>query len=130
MAGRAGAQTAPASVAEGLGNALRELTSAMTAPDAIRYAGPLMQLQTMMLDLIHKTTGVPAAGTPGMPPGAAPGGAPGAAPGAPGGAPNLAMLGGAPGGPSGAGGPPSASPTGATAEMIRRLVAGAAAGQG
>lgn len=130
MAQRAGAQTAPASVAEGLGSALRELASTMTAPDAPKFAAPLMQLQSSMLDLIHKTTGSPAAGTPGMPPQGPPGapgmpGTPGPGAGAGPGA-GLALMGGGQG-PSAAAGGPSASGSGATADMVRRLLADKAA---
>lgn len=126
MAGRAGTQTAPASVAEGLGNALRELVSAMTAPDAIKVAAPLVKLQSEMLDLYHRLSGVPAAGTPGEAGagGAHPPGAPGApgAPGMPAQPPGLSLM------PGGLGPSAAAQPSGQTADTIRRLVAEQAAG--
>lgn len=51
MASRA--SSAPATVAEGLGNVLRAISDTMQAPDAVHYAGPLMHLQTTVLDLVH-----------------------------------------------------------------------------
>jgi hypothetical protein len=75
----------PQSAAEGLGNVLRAITDTMQAPDAVRIAGPLMHLQTTVLDMIHAKVDQQggqqqhAPGQPGQPgaPGAAP---PGAAP--------------------------------------------------
>jgi hypothetical protein len=77
---------APSSAAEGLGNILRAITDTMQAPDAVSVAGPLMHLQTTVLDMIHGAMkqgqpqggAAPAGGAPpgGAPPGAAPGGPP------------------------------------------------------
>lgn len=118
-------------MAEGLGDALRALTGAMTAPDAPAHAQTLMKLQAGMLDIIHKvtgTTGAPAQ-PQGAPPmaGAPPGGAPpgGAPPGArpPGGGTNLALLQG-----GGAQGPSAAAKTSISPDVLRQLAAAGAAG--
>lgn len=78
-----GKSSAPGSVAEGLGNVLRAISDTMQAPDAVQFAGPLMKLQTMVLDQIHggkgggqhqgqQAPGAPAQGA--APPGGPPGG--------------------------------------------------------
>jgi hypothetical protein len=85
--------SAPSSAAEGMGNILRAITDTMQAPDAVQFAGPLMHLQTTVLDLIH---GHANKGQQGAQPGA------GATPPPGGGAPPPA-AGGAPGGAGGAG---------------------------
>lgn len=119
----------PTSVAEGLGEVLRAVVSCMQAPDAVHFAGPLMQLQTGVLDLIHgQVKGGAPGGAPGMTaPGASPGGPPGAGapPGGMGGPSPLmggiaGMQGGPPQGPSTAvsGGGPSLS--GADPEALRQ----------
>jgi hypothetical protein len=125
MAGKGG--QGPQSVAEGLGNVLGEITRTMQAPDAVRFQLPLLNLQGMVLQMIHP---VPAQGGP-------PGGAPGGAPGGPGGAPPMGgppgprpmggLMGGAPQGPStAAGGGPPSSGSGMDPEMLRELVGRAA----
>lgn len=83
---------------------LRGITDAMQAPDAVHFAGPLMKLQTDVLDLIHGQMqgGKPGAATPG-------------APGAPGGQPM----------PPGGGAPP-----GAAAGLMGGLAGMQGAGQG
>lgn len=122
--------SAPQSAAEGLGNVLRAITDTMQAPDAVQFAGPLMHLQTTVLDLIHgkaaghqgqQAPGAQGAGTP--PPGA--GGAPGPSPAGGGGGGGLtgglsAMMG-SPQGPSNAtsGGGPSLS--GMDPEQMRQM---------
>jgi hypothetical protein len=78
--------SAPGSAAEGLGNVLRAITDTMQAPDAVQFAGPLMHLQTTVLDMIHghgqgQKQGQQAPGgqgQPGQPPGPGAGGPPGA----------------------------------------------------
>jgi hypothetical protein len=116
----AGAKSsAPGSAAEGLGNVLRAITDTMQAPDAVQFAGPLMHLQTTVLDMIHghgqKQGQQPpggAASPPGGPPGAPPGGPPPGGGGAGGAlAGGLSGMMGAPQGPSKAtsGGGPSLS---------------------
>lgn len=118
-----GKSQGPNSVAEGLGDVLRAVVGCMQAPDAVHFAGPLMKLQTSVLDMIH-----------GQIKGGAPGGAPGpTAPGAPSGGPPgqggpsplmggiAGMQGGPPQGPSAAvspGGGPSMS--GADPEDLRQ----------
>jgi hypothetical protein len=93
----------PSSVAEGLGDVLRAVVSCMQAPDAVHFAGPLMKLQTGVLDLIHgQMRGGAPGGAPGpAAPGAAPGGPPGAAPpgGAGGASPLMGGIAGLQGGP-------------------------------
>ena len=122
MAGSKGNQ-APSSVAEGLNGIVQSIASAMSAPDA----GPHLQLLEQMLKMAVGT--IQGGGKP--PPGAPPGGPPGAGgpPGGmpPGGGTNIGQLmGGPPQGPSaGVGGGPT--PSGASAEDIRRMV-GANAG--
>jgi hypothetical protein len=82
----AGKGSAPGSAAEGMGNILRAITDTMQAPDAVQFAGPLMHLQTTVLDLIHghgkgQQQGQQAPGgqaPPGAPPGPSAGGPPGA----------------------------------------------------
>ena len=131
MAGRAGSQSQPTSVAEGMADALRDLSSAMTAPDAPAHAQDLMALQAQMLTVFHKVTGTGGApgGQPGQappgagaPPGAAPGGPPpGGGPGGPGGM-NLALLQGGQGGPS------QAAKSPMSPEMMRQIASLSAAG--
>ena len=115
--------TAPQSAAEGLGNVLRAITDTMQAPDAVQFAGPLMHLQTTVLDMIHGHGankggqgppgggGPPGAGAAGPPPG---GGGAGLAGG-------LSGMMGAPQGPSNAtsGGGPSLS--GMDPEQMRQM---------
>ena len=117
--------SAPGSAAEGLGNVLRAITDTMQAPDAVQFAGPLMHLQTTVLDMIHghgqKQGGAPgqqppggAASPPGGPPpgGPPPGGPPPGGGGAGGAlAGGLSGMMGSPQGPSKAvsGGGPSSS---------------------
>jgi hypothetical protein len=106
----AGKGAGPATVAEGLGDVLRAIVSCQQAPDAVHYAGPLLKLQTQVLDLVH---GQMHGGAGGQPQGAPP--APGAAmPGRPGPSPLMGGLAGMQGqgqGPSAAtsGGGPSLS---------------------
>lgn len=125
MAGSAG-KTAPSSVAEGLGDVLRALTSAMTAPDATAHAKTLMDLQARVLTQLHKLTAP--AGQPGQPP---QGGPPGAPPGGPQG-PQPGQMGGAPGGMNLAGlqgqpqGPSSAAQSSISPDMLRQLAAAGA----
>jgi hypothetical protein len=71
------ASSAPATVAEGLGNVLRAIGDTLMAPDATQYAGPLMKLQTTVLDMVHgqakggqQAPGAPAQGQ--APPGPSP----------------------------------------------------------
>ena len=129
MAGKGGAQAQPQSVAEGMAEALRALSGAMTAPDAPTHAAELMALQAQMLTVFHKvagTTGAPAQGQ--APPGAAPPGAPpgGPPPGPPGGGgTNLALLQG-----GGGAGPSPAAPSGMSPDMERQVAAMGAAGGG
>lgn len=78
MAAGQGKSSAPSSVAEGLGDVLNAIVRCQQAPDAVHFAGPLIHLQTTVLDLVH---GPAKQGAPG---GAAP---PGGAPAPPGGAP-------------------------------------------
>ena len=123
--------TAPQSAAEGLGNVLRAITDTMQAPDAVQFAGPLMHLQTTVLDMIH---GHGAKGGQGGPPGG--GGPPGAGaagppPGGGGLAGGLSGMMGAPQGPSNAtsGGGPSSS--GMDPEEMRQMaLTGAGGDQG
>lgn len=122
-----GTAGAPQSVAEGLGDVLRDLSSTMTAPDAVQHAPLLMKLQASVLDLYHKVTGM--ATPPGM--GGAPSGAGpqmgAAAPGAQGG-PNVAALMGGMQGPSAAASVGGGMASGTTAERLRQLVSMAASG--
>jgi len=122
MAG--GKSTAPQSAAEGMGNILRAITDTMQAPDAVQFAGPLMHLQTTVLDLIHghgQKQG--AMGGQQGPPGAGPGGPPpgGPPPGGGGLGGGLTGMMGAPQGPSNAtsGGGPSLS--GMDPEQMRQM---------
>jgi hypothetical protein len=121
--------TAPQSAAEGMGNILRAITDTMQAPDAVQFAGPLMHLQTTVLDLIHghgANKGQQAPGgqaPPGQPPGPPSGGA--------GLAGGLSGMMGAPQGPSNAtsGGGPSLS--GMDPEQMRQMaLTGAGGDQG
>jgi len=116
--------TAPASAAEGMGNILRAITDTMQAPDAVQFAGPLMHLQTTVLDLIHghgQKQG--AMGGQQGPPGAGPGGPPpgGPPPGGGGLGGGLTGMMGAAQGPSNAtsGGGPSLS--GMDPEQMRQM---------
>ena len=127
MAG--GKSAAPASAAEGMGAILRAITDTMQAPDAVQFAGPLMHLQTTVLDMIH---GHGAKGGQQGPPGAGPGGPPpgGPPPGGGGGglAGGLSGMMGAPQGPSQAvsgGGP---SPSGMDPEEMRQMALTGAGG--
>lgn len=121
MAG--GKSAAPASAAEGMGAILRAITDTMQAPDAVQFAGPLMHLQTTVLDMIHGHGAK--GGQQGPPGGAGPAGPPPGAGGPPGGGAGLAggltgMMG-APQGPSQAtsgGGP---SPSGMDPEQMRQM---------
>jgi hypothetical protein len=122
MAGAA-SKTAPSSVAEGLGDVLRALVSAMQAPDATAHAKELMDLQARTLTMIHKFTGTsPQQGQApqGAPPAAAPGGPPPGGMGGPPGGMNLAGLQGQPQGPSAA----AQSPI--SPDMMRQLAAAGA----
>jgi hypothetical protein len=124
-----GGTAQPASVGEGLSDVIRDLSSTLTAPDATTHAQTLMKALVSLLDLYHKVTGQPA--PPGMMPGAGQPGLGAAAPGQQAGPQNLAaLMGMGQGGPSAAGGPPSISPSGTTAEQLRRLIAASAANQG
>jgi hypothetical protein len=122
MAG--GKSQAPQTAAEGMGNILRAITDTMQAPDAVQFAGPLMHLQTTVLDMIHghgakggqQGPGGPAGGPPPAPPGGpSPGG------GGAGLAGGLSGMMGAPQGPSNAtsGGGPSLS--GMDPEQMRQM---------
>ena len=129
MAG--GKSSAPQSAAEGMGNILRAITDTMQAPDAVQFAGPLMHLQTTVLDMIHghgaKQGGQGPPGG-GGPPGA---GAAGPPPGGGGLAGGLSGMMGSPQGPSNAtsGGGPSLS--GMDPEQMRQMaLTGAGGDQG
>lgn len=129
MAGKAGA--APTTVTEGLGDSLRALVSAMTAPDATPIASELMQLQAQMLTVLHKATGASGAQKPPMG-GAPPGGPPGAG-GPPPGGPAPGALGGGPGGTNlaqlqggGGAGPSGAARSSVSPDMLRQLAASSA----
>jgi hypothetical protein len=116
MAGGQGKSNAPTTVAEGLGDVLNAIVRCQQAPDAVHYAGPLLKLQTTVLDLVHGPgKGGQSGGAP--PPGGGAGAGPppgGGAPPGGGGSPlmgGLAGLQGAAQGPSAAtsGGGPSLS---------------------
>lgn len=109
MAG-SGKSTAPGSVAEGLGNVLRAITDTMQAPDAVQFAGPLMKLQTDVLDQLHGGKHGGQQQAPGAPAQGAPPAGPGGAPPAPGGAPS--PMGGGLTGMMGAGQGPSQAVSG------------------
>ena len=102
---------APTTVAEGLGDVLNAIVRCQQAPDAVHFAGPLLKLQTTVLDLVHgpakQGAGQPGGGPP--PGGGAPAGPPpgGGAP--PGGSPLMGGLAGL----QGAGQGPSAATSGA-----------------
>ena len=109
-----------------MGNILRAITDTMQAPDAVQFAGPLMHLQTTVLDMIHGHgqggKGAPGQQAPGAPGGAPPaGGPPGPPPGGAGLAGGLSGMMGAPQGPSKAtsGGGPSLS--GMDPEEMRQM---------
>jgi hypothetical protein len=137
MAG--GKSQAPQTAAEGMGNILRAITDTMQAPDAVQFAGPLMHLQTTVLDMIHGHGAKGGQQGPGGPPGAAPpggGGPPGAgAAGPPPGGGGAGLAGGlsgmmgAPQGPSNAtsGGGPSLS--GMDPEQMRQMALTGAGGE-
>ena len=124
--------SAPGTVAEGLGNVLRAIGDTLMAPDATQFAGPLMHLQTTVLDMVHgqmKQGGggqqAPGAAPPGGPPGAPPGGPPAGGGGLTGG---LSGMMGAPQGPSNAtsgGGP---TPSGMDPEEMRQMALTGAGG--
>ena len=112
----------PSSVEEGMNGVIHAITATMTAPDAAPHLPFLQQLMQASVGQLQKIR------QPAAAPGGRPGGPPGGPPGMPpGGGMNLGALQGAPpGGPSaGAGGGPS--PSGASAEDIRRMM-GAQAG--
>lgn len=118
MAGGRG--QAPNSVAEGLGDVLRAIVSCQQAPDAVHFAGPLLDLQMRALDMAHRMTGG-GGGQGGPPPG---GGAP---PGAGAGGPSplmggiAGMQGGPPQGPSAATSGAGPSPSGMDPEQLRQM---------
>lgn len=121
MAGTKGSG-APASIAEGMNGIVQAISAAMTAPDAGPHLPVLEQMLKAAVGSIQKQNapqgGAPPGGPPGGPP---PGGPPGAPPGGING-----LMGGPPQGPSAGpqGGP---SPSGASADDIRRMI-GASAG--
>lgn len=104
-------------MAEGLAGIAHAITATMTAPDA----GPHLQLLEALNKAVIGAIQGPPAGKTGAPGQAAPGGQPGGAPGGMGGGTNIQQLmgGGGPQPPSaGAGGGPS--PTGMSADDLRR----------
>jgi hypothetical protein len=107
----------PATVAEGIGDALRAVVGCQQAPDAVHYAGPLLEIQMKLLDLAHSMSG---GGGQGGPPGG--GGAP---PGGGGGSPLMGgiagMQGGPPQGPSQATSGAGPSSTGMDPEQLRQM---------
>jgi hypothetical protein len=117
-----GKGSAPTTVAEGLGDVLRAVVACMQAPDAVHYAGPLMKLQTSVLDMVHGQLKGGQQGQPqGPPPGGMPGGPPpGMPPGGPGGARPPSPLMGGLAGLQGAGPPPPPTTSGVDAESLRQ----------
>lgn len=132
-----GTTGAPTTVSEGLNTVAQALVQCMSAPDAGAHMPQLDQMLKMTIGLIQskgQQAGGPPAGGPGgpgaggPPPGAGgPMGMPGAGPGGPGG---LAGIMGGGGGPAGPGGPGKMSPSGASADDIRRLIASSASASG
>jgi hypothetical protein len=114
---------APSSFAEGMNGIVTAISATMTAPDAGPHLPLLEQLLKAAVGQIQKAQNPQP--QPGAPPPGGPPGAPGGMP--PGGGTNIGQLmgGGGPSGPSaGVGGGPS--PSGASADDIRRMVASGA----
>jgi hypothetical protein len=135
-----GTTGAPTTVSEGLNTVAQALVQCMSAPDAGAHMQQLDQMLKMTIGLIQTKgqqgggqpggPGAPGAGGP--PPGAG-GPPPGAmAPGGPGGSAPAGLAGimGGGGGPAGPGGPGRMSPSGASADDIRRLIASSASSGG
>ncbi len=115
MAG--GKSAVPATVAEGIGEALRAVVSCQQAPDAVHFAGPLLEIQMKLLDLAHSMSGGGGGGQ-GGPQGGPPGGGGGQSP-LMGGI--AGMQGGPPQGPSAATSGAGPSSTGIDPEQLRQM---------
>jgi hypothetical protein len=118
----AAGKSAPTSVAEALNTIAMNISAAMTCSDAGPHMAFLDSMQKAVIGQIHKGAGGPQGGPPQGQPPAGP-------PGLQGGGTNIGqIMGGGAQPPATAGGPPTGSPSGVSADDMRRVMAQQSAG--